>query len=175
MDEIAAFYISKGLSPAVAEAEAEADIRYYKHTQHDNIQDELYGMGLSPETVAAFAELIADNHNDVNVKSIQRYTQRGPPQYETISFPRIVVRRTNLKGPAEDNTTLPTNPDQPEVFNSAPATPRAEGETMPDAAKPTTPIQLDVGMSVRKIFQCAFVQAQLSRLPDTPLGLCLER
>ena len=69
-DEIAAYYISKGLSPAVAEAEAEADIRYYKHTQHDNIQDELYGMGLSPETVAAFAELIADNHNDVNDSSI---------------------------------------------------------------------------------------------------------
>ena len=70
-------------------------------------------MGLSPDTIAAFVESIADKHNDVNAKSIQRYTQRGPPQYETISFPRVVVRRTNLKGPAEDNTTLPTNPDQP--------------------------------------------------------------
>ena len=57
-----------------------------------------------------------------------------------------------------DNTALPTNPDQPEVLNLTPATPEAENETMPDAAKLCVPAQPEVRMSIRQIFERAFVQ-----------------
>ena len=50
-DAIVAFYFSQGLSLEMAEAEAEADIRYYGYTQHHSyIQDEPHEVGLSPET-----------------------------------------------------------------------------------------------------------------------------
>ena len=108
-DETVADYISRGLSPAVAEAETREEIRYHeRHTTKPYILP---------------------------------YAQEEPLQHETVSVPRIVVRRATLKGPTEDGITpshIPANPEQLEVFNSAPAKPRAEGKTSPATTKPTT-------------------------------------
>ena len=140
--ERVAHYINKGFSQRDAEAEALLDARLAQPYISPTIQEEppqhetvslnkmvayYIRRGLSPAVAEAEAEAEIRFNEQHTAKPYKlQSTKQEQIQCDSVSVPRIVVRRTTL--------TNPKNPEEQEEFKPTP--PRAEKETLPGTTKP---------------------------------------